>query len=83
MVFELAASTPVMVGADAGLIHTRDERRAIGGADRGGDKRPGEHDAVGGHAIEVGRFNGSLTVARKVGRHVIGDNPEDVGPIIG
>ena len=75
-----ATAAAVMVRADRRLVHARDERRAARGADGAGDERVGEPRALGREPVHVRRRHEPLAVAAEVRRHVVDDDPDDVGP---
>ncbi|SVE53515.1 uncharacterized protein METZ01_LOCUS506369 [marine metagenome] len=75
----LAALAAVMVGADRGLIHPRDHGRAKGRADRRGRVGPRESQALLRKAIDVRHLNRLLAIARKVCRHVVNHELNNVG----
>ena len=79
MGFYFTSSAAVVVGADTGLIHAGDESRAIGRTNGGRDEGAGEFNAAFGHGIEVRCLDGRLAVGAEVRRHVVRDNPNDVG----
>ena len=68
----------MMVGADGVLIIARNQTRAKGGANRGGRVGSGEAYAFGGQIIHRRCFDGGLSIARKVCRHVIDADPQNV-----
>ena len=72
-----------MVQVDGSLIHTRHESRSARGANRGGRENPVVADALGGQLIEVGRVNPLPAEAPEVQVAVVGDQPEDVGLVLG
>ena len=78
----LAATAAMMMRADRGLIHSCDHRRAEGRTDWRGRVRPPESQALLRKAINVRRLNRLLAVTRKVRRHVVDHNPEDVRALV-
>ena len=74
-----APATAVMVGADGGLIHAGDHRRARGRADRCGEKGAIKPGALTNQAVEVRGLDRLFTITRQLHTHVIHHDPEDVG----
>jgi hypothetical protein len=68
----------MLVSADAGLIHPGDQRRAACRAHGCRDERIAELRSLAGEAVHVRRLDCHFAIARKVGRHVIDDEPQDV-----
>ena len=64
---------------DAGLVAAGDEGGAADAADRGGDKGACEFCTCGGECIDVRGGDAGVAVAREVGGHVFGEDPDDVG----
>ena len=61
------------------MVHAGDECRAIGRTNWSGDKCFGEHRSGLGEFIDVWRFYERLSVTGEVGRHIVDNDPEDVG----
>ena len=68
----------VLVGADRGLIHARDEGRPAGRAHRRGDVGAGETRAFLRQLIDAGGRDRRFSVAGETRRHVVDDEPEHV-----
>ena len=72
----------MMMRPDARLIHPRDHRRPAARTHRRRHKSTGEARPAVSEGIDVGRGDESLTVAGKIRRHVVNDEPEDVRTIL-
>ena len=68
----------MILAADARLVAPGHQRGARDGADGRGDKRARKPRALRRQRIHVWRANRHLAVARKMWRHVVHENPEDV-----
>ncbi len=77
------ATTSMMVGSDGGLVTAGDEGRPTRGADRSGDKCLRKSNPALSESIDMGGLDELLTVAGKVCRHIVDDDPNDVGRLVG
>ena len=72
-----------LLGAEGGRIASRDETGAGGRADRGAGVGLGVSYALFGKGVQMGRDGILVTVAPESGAHVLGRDPENVGPFLG
>ena len=77
------ASAPMVVSTDRRLIHPRDKARATRRTHRRRRKSTAEPRAFPRQPIHVGRRDQSLPVTRKICRHVVDDEPQDIRPPFG
>ena len=73
-----AAPAAVLVGADGRLVHPGDHGRTGRRANRAGNHRVGESNALAREGIHTGRLDGRFAVTREVRRHVLNDDPQNV-----
>ena len=79
----VAAVAAVVVGAGGRLIRAGHEAAAAGRADRRGREGVGEHRPLAGQPVHVRRVDQRILVASELRAGVLGDDPEDVGPLAG
>jgi len=79
------AGGAMLMGAGGGLVNAGDHGGAAGGADGSGDEGAFEEDAIGCELIDDGgeAFVDGVIVAAHVGGEVFGEDPEDVGAVLG
>ena len=77
------APAPMVVRTDRRLIHPRDQPRATRRTHRRRRKSTGEPRAFPRQPIHVRRRDQLLPVTRKICRHVVDDEPQDIRPPFG
>ena len=73
------AMASVLVGSDAGLVHSRNQGRARGRTDRGGRIGPGEPHPFGGQPVDIRCANQTVPIATEIGAQVLSHDPKNVG----
>jgi hypothetical protein len=79
----LPASAAVVVRPDRRLVTARDQRRTAAGANWSGDERVGESGSLRGEPVDVRGRDRRFSVAGKIRRHVVNDEPEYVWTRLG
>lgn len=74
----LSSTAAVVMRPDRGLVAARDHRRAAARADRRSHEGAGELRPFPREPVDVRGLDQALTVAGKIRRHVIDDDPEQV-----
>ncbi len=77
------AMAAMIVRPDAGLVHPRHKGRAGGRAHRAGHEGIREPGPVTGQLVQVRRPDQRVAVAAHVRGGVLGDQPENVRPVLG
>ena len=75
----LATTTPVVVGSNAGLEHSRYEGRAGGRTDRSGDRGVGKAHPILAKFVQNRSFHQGFAIETIVLGLVLDHNPQDVG----
>jgi hypothetical protein len=70
---------PVVVGADARLLHSRYQGRACGRADRSGDRRVGKTHSVFAEIVKNWSFHQRFAIETIVLRLILEHDPQDIG----
>ena len=76
---EFAATAAVVMGSDRRLVTPGDEGRPTGRADGGSRKRPTEPRSLRSQLVDMRGVDRFLAIAGEVRRHVVDDDPDDVG----
>ena len=82
MYFGTGVGAAMVVGADCSLVHSGNHSRSARRAHRCSDVGVREPGTLAGKTVDVRRADGRFAVAAKVRRHIFGNYPEDVGPML-
>ena len=83
MNLHFSTAAPVMMRANGCLVHPGDESRTISRADWGRHIGVGKQHSILRQLIKVRSLDRRFSVAGEIGRHIIDDDPQNVGAIRG